>query len=418
MNAQICNRTIFTRDNLEILRGINSKSMDLIYLDPPFNSKKTYSAPIGSQAAGAEFKDAWTLRDTDDAWLGEIAERYDGLYRMIDAVGVIAGKGDKAYLIYLAMRLLELHRILKDTGTIYLHCDPTMSHGLKLVMDAIWGKDNFRNEIVWSYRRWTATKTRLPGLHDVLLCYGSRDAVFHPILIPNDHPNRSQYVSAKDASGKTIVQRDKDGQPIKRTVSATLTVGDVWDIPMISPNGKERNGYPTQKPLRLLERIIEMSTPENGLVLDPFCGCATTCIAAERLNRRWIGIDISDKAAELVKARLFKEVAIGDEKGQPALFANVIHRTDIPVRTDIHPVRRSKDIKRILFGLQEGRCNGCRYAFPFHGFSLDHIVPKSKGGSDTDHNLQLLCGHCNSKKGNRLTMAELVVELKREGMLR
>ena len=144
------NRTIFCHDNLYILRGLDTESVDLIYLDPPFNSNRNYSAPIGSEAAGAAFKDSWTLSDVDDAWHGEIAEREPALYQAIHASEVTHGKGMKSYLIMLGVRLLEMKRVLKPTGSIYLHCDPTASHYIKLVMDSVFGKNNFRNEIAWN----------------------------------------------------------------------------------------------------------------------------------------------------------------------------------------------------------------------------------------------------------------------------
>ena len=138
---------MWTGDNLEIMRGMNSESVDLIYLDPPFNSNRNYSAPIGSRAAGAAFKDTWTLSDVDNAWHGEIAERDPALYAVVDAAGLSHGKDMKSYLIMMAVRLLEMRRLLKDTGSIYLHCDPTASHYLKTLMDAIFGRDQFRDMI-------------------------------------------------------------------------------------------------------------------------------------------------------------------------------------------------------------------------------------------------------------------------------
>ena len=143
-------KTIFTGDNLPILRGMNSESVDLVYLDPPFNSNANYAAPIGSEAAGAEFKDTWTLSDVDNAWLDLIEAKYPQLNRVIHAA---MSNSDKSYLIYMAVRLLEMHRILKPTGVIYLHCDPTMSHYLKLLLDAVFDRKNFRNEIVWHYEK-------------------------------------------------------------------------------------------------------------------------------------------------------------------------------------------------------------------------------------------------------------------------
>ena len=152
----IKNRTIFENDNLFVLRGMDSESIDLIYLDPPFNSNRNYAAPIGSQAAGAAFKDTWTLSDVDNAWHGEIADREPALYQAIHTAELTHGKGMKSYLIMMAVRLLEMKRVLKKTGSLYLHCDPTASHYLKVVMDSIFGKNNFRSEITW--RRATSTQ--------------------------------------------------------------------------------------------------------------------------------------------------------------------------------------------------------------------------------------------------------------------
>ena len=143
------NRTLWTGDNLDIMRGMNSESVDLIYLDPPFNSNRLYAAPIGSEAAGAAFKDTWTLDDVDEAWHGEIADRDPTLYAIIGAAGYAHGKGMKSYLIMMAVRLMEMRRVLRDTGSIYLHCDTVASHYLKLLMDAVFGANQFLNEMAW-----------------------------------------------------------------------------------------------------------------------------------------------------------------------------------------------------------------------------------------------------------------------------
>ena len=170
----------------------------------------------------------------------------------------------------------------------------------------------------------------------------------------------------------------------------------MWtDINAINSQAKERTGYPTQKPLALLERIIKASSNEGDVVLDPFCGCATACVAAEQLGRRWVGIDISPKAVELVNMRL--KQAMGD------LFHHryVTARTDIPRRTDVDVPRNYRQNKHVLFGEQEGLCAGCGVMFPFRNFTVDHVVPRSRGGTDHLDNLQLLCGACNSLKGDR-----------------
>ena len=167
------NRTMWTGDNLDIMRGMNSETVDLIYLDPPFNSNRNYSAPIGSQAAGAAFKDTWTLSDVDEAWHGEVADRESGVYEAINASGVTHGKGMKSYLIMMAVRLLEMRRLLKPTGSLYLHCDPTASHYLKTLMDAVFGKDNFRNEVIWKRTSSHNRAKRWGPIHDTLPFYSA-----------------------------------------------------------------------------------------------------------------------------------------------------------------------------------------------------------------------------------------------------
>ena len=164
-------KTIWTGDNLDILRGLNSECVDLIYLDPPFNSNQNYAAPVGSKAAGAAFKDTWTLSDLDVAWMGLIADEHHAVYYVLQAAREAHGKGMQSYLCMMAVRLLEMRRVLKDTGSIYLHCNPTASHYLKLLMDAVFGQGQFRNEVVWSYRRWPSKSSYFQTMHDVILFY-------------------------------------------------------------------------------------------------------------------------------------------------------------------------------------------------------------------------------------------------------
>lgn len=398
----IKNRTIFTGDNLDILRGMNSNCVDLIYLDPPFNSNRNYEAPIGSEAAGAAFKDTWTLSDVDVAWHGEIAENEPALYSIIDATGLSHGKGMKSYLIMMAMRLIELKRILKDTGSIYLHCDPTASHYLKMLMDTIFGESNFRNEIIWGYKSGGASKSSFAKKHDVILFYAKN---------MNNHIfNTQMYERVVDKSKgydpRIEFKKNKKGESYRLNI-----MRDIWDdIGIISPNSKiERTGYPTQKPLKLLERIIKASSNEGDVVLDPFCGCATTCIASERLKRQWIGIDLSPLASKLIIQRAEKELGM--------FSIGMIERNDIPIRSDIGKLPPYKSHKRTLFGEQEGKCNLCKYTFPFANFTIDHIVPKSKGGQDNKENLQLLCNACNSIKGTGTNEEALAKIKKRDSSL-
>ena len=487
MNVE--NRTIFEGDNLHILRGLDSETIDLIYLDPPFNSNRTYEAPIGSEAAGAAFKDAWTLSDLDNAWHGELAEHEPALYSAISAAEFSHSKGMKAYLIMMGIRMLEMRRVLKPKGSIYLHCDPTASHYLKTMMDSIFGEKQFRNEIVWQRTNAHNLKAKyFSKTHDVLLFYSKdKDYTWNKQYTDYSQAQLSRY--KKDETGRLYTGRDltvssggnrnfqwrgsrpasnrswgasleqlekwytegrillkRDGTPRLDGLKVYLDelpgkqVPAIWtDIPRIGNTSKERLGYPTQKPLALLERIIKASSKPDDVILDPFCGCATTCIAAESLQRQWLGIDLSPKAVELVKMRLARDLNMTEDTG--LLGDKVIHRTDIPTRLlpdeprQIHAetlfgtqseiervlsqveLRQYRTYKHTLFGLQEGKCNGCEVLFPFRNMTIDHILPRSRGGSDAPDNLQLLCGACNSTKSNR-TQDDLIAALREQGVLR
>lgn len=276
--TQICNRTLFTGDNLPVLRRMDTASVDLIYLDPPFNSNRNYSAPIGSEAAGAYFKDSWELSDTDLAWHGEIAEREPALYQIIGAAGLSHSKGMQAYLIMMAVRLLEMRRVLKESGSIYLHCDPTAGAYLKTLMDAIFGPDAFRNEIVWCYAGGGTPKRDFPRKHDTILRYAGEERTFNVLRKPYKE-NTQQVGKHSTWSG---------GHDIDLARGTPIT--DWWtDLKTVTGWAPEKTGYPTQKPLALLERIIRASSNEGDYVFDPFCGCATTLVAAEKLSRKWGG---------------------------------------------------------------------------------------------------------------------------------
>ena len=380
----------------------------------------------------------------------------------LKAAGFSHGKGMQSYLTMMAVRLLEMHRVLKDTGSIYLHCDPTASHYLKQLMDAVFGAGNFKNEITWQ-RRYGAFSTlhksnKFGVVTDSIFFYAkSEDAQFQP-QYNMDAPQYQDYVDRTfkhvDDNGRRyriadlanpalrpnliyeykgypppkngwaiskdkMAQWDDDGRlhfPSKPTGRIQRKrfldelkgkpVQNLWtDIKMVSSQSAERIGYPTQKPLALLERIIQASSNPGDVVLDPFCGCATACVAAGRLNRQWVGIDISLKAAELVNLRL--------QQAMGSLFHHgyVTARTDIPRRTDIDAPIPYRQNKHVLFGQQEGLCNGCRGDFPFKLYEVDHVGPKSKGGTDHLGNLQLLCGHCNKIKGDK-PQEHLIAQLK------
>ena len=455
-------KTIWTGDNLDILRGMNSECVDLIYLDPPFNSNQNYAAPVGSSAAGAAFKDTWTLSDLDVAWMGLIAEEQPAVADLLHTSRLTHGKGMQSYLTMMAVRLLEMRRVLKPMGSIYLHCDPTASHYLKLLMDAVFGAGNFRNEITWQ-RTPAHTDSRTFGnVSDTILFYSTASINGDAIRVPlkpeyvkshysfNDErgvyrtdnltgpglsqgesgqawhdydpgtigrcwsvPLKGKYaqwigeniipgytmmtsvlerLDALDKADMLIYASSSKVPQLKRYLAANpgQVPSDNWyDIPPINSQAKERVGYPTQKPLALLERIVKASSNEGDVVLDPFCGCATACVAADKLNRRWLGIDISPKAVELVIERLQKSPPLGI--GSLFHHGYVTARTDVPRRTDVETPVNYRQNKHVLFGQQEGLCAGCKVMFPFRIFEVDHIIPQARGGTDHIENLQLLC---------------------------
>ncbi len=387
--------TLFTNDNLFILHGLNSESVDLIYLDPPFNSKRMYSAPIGSKAASTSFKDMWTWADVDEGYLDKIADKYPFLSKFIQSIEGIGGKAMMSYCVYMTQRIIEMHRILKITGSFYLHCDPTASHYLKLILDDIFNRDNFRNEITWCYTGPSASKKNFPKKHDIIFRYSKSDNYYFDadsvrIKYKALHTDKGQD-SAKiwGESGKLQDEKTRQEYLDRGKIPEDWWI-DISSGGHISP--KERTGYPTQKPLALLHRIIKASSKEGDVVLDPFCGCATTCVAAQQLGRKWIGIDIEHKAIDLLIDRL------SDDAG---LFKDFAHRTDVPKRTDIEIEPIDKNVKQRLFEQQKSCCNACDVVLEIRHFEVDHIIPKAKGGGDYYENYQLLCGNCNRIKGDR-----------------
>jgi len=359
--------TLYYGDNLTILREhIAEESVDLIYLDPPFNSNRSYnvlfreSTGKSADAQITAFDDTWHWGPSSEEALAEINQLANPVtVEIVNAIVSSVKRNDvAAYLVMMAVRLIELHRVLKPTGSLYLHCDPTASHYLKVVLDSILGPQSFRNEIVWKRTSARSDSHRWNHIHDVLLFYSKSNVYtwntqyteydqeyvdkFYRHVDPDSgrryasdnltatgtregssgQPWRGIDVRAKgnhwkyrietleemDSEGRIVWPQKKGGVPrYKRYLDEMPGVAIqsiVLDIPPISSQAAERLGYPTQKPLALLERIVRASSNEGDVVLDPFCGCGTAVVAAQKLGRQWIGIDITHLAIGLLRSRL------------------------------------------------------------------------------------------------------------------
>ena len=368
--------TIFTADNLDVLRGMNSGCIDLIYLDPPLSTDMSQS-PFGSDARS--YRDVWTKGMVRDEWVVDIRRDLPALDQIIKAAAVSHSEPMQAYLAYMSIRLVEMRRVLKDTGSIYLHCDPTASHYLKAAMDSIFGYRNFLDEIIWNYR--APAGGRIVGkkpikAHDTLLVY-AKSYGKHTYNIPHaEYPanySRIRSSSADEYRGISYSPRRSDS-PVYEYRRAVL-LSNVWsDLRPLRPyrpdrSRQEATGFPTQKPRSLLERIIGISSNPGEVVLDPFCGCATACIAAEGITvtlmegeypslqpapRRWIGVDIQQEAYEIVVQRVESELSLTERgpNGQILTHAGEVQHKkieygqgdahlqnpvggDVPERTDL-----------------------------------------------------------------------------------
>jgi adenine specific DNA methylase Mod len=356
---------LFYGDNLHVLREhLADESVDLIYLDPPFNSKRDYNllfkSPKGheSEAQITAFEDSWHWGEQAEREFDELLHQPNtDVAEMMQALRKFLGQNDMmAYLTMMANRLLQLHRVLKPTGSLYLHCDPTASHYLKIVLDGVFGKEAFRNEVIWKRTGAHGSSKRWGPVHDTIFFYSKSEDVcwnqiyqsqddyvserytyeekdgrkFYPITLhafgvrhgESGKPWRGIDITAKgghwkyavshleelDAEGRIYWPAKEGGMPrLKRYADDAkgAPAQDIWtDVAAINSQAQERLGYPTQKPLALLERIIAASSNEGDVVLDPFCGCGTAVHAAQKLKRKWIGIDITHLAISLIEKRL------------------------------------------------------------------------------------------------------------------
>ena len=373
----IANRTLFHADNLDVLRGIDTGTIHLIATDPPFNKGRDFHATPESLAKGASFQDRWSWKDdVHDEWIDQLEDDWPTVWSTIQGSRDSWGDDMGAFLCFMAVRILEMHRVLRPDGSMYLHCDPTASHYLKALMDSIFGRENFRSEIIWQRYSGRAKGSQHVsqsfGVDDDRLLFYARTAktkLIHPYVklsqdeieqrypktdakgrrytgiahfrginmgtrpnlcyewrgFKNPHPSgwrvSKERLEAEYQDGKVVVH--SNGRLERRRFfdpEKGIKIGSIWtDIQ--PPAGEESTGYPTQKPLALYERIIKASSNSGDIVLDAFCGCATTCVAAERLGRQWIGIDIWDGAHEVTISRLKKEGFLaGPDDNRPDLL--------------------------------------------------------------------------------------------------
>ena len=382
------NQLLVGSDNLDRMRSMKAESVDLIYLDPPFNTQKIFSS-IESGRSKAAFADIWTLGDFSMAQHIMMRKKHPSLHAVIEGMHAVNGNSWLAYLSYMGVRLLEMHRILKPHGSIYYHCDPTMSHGIKLVMDAIFGSNQFQNEFIWYYSGGGASPRRWARKHDTILFYTKGDSgwVFNADEVRVPHKWDKGQLRA-------------DGSP--RNPKGKIA-DDVFHHHSIMPWSQERTGYPTQKPLELLTRIIKASSNRGDIVLDPFCGCATAMEAAEKLGRRWIGIDISHEVVDIVKKRInSKNYEVESRRrwnNQRGYGASKKAIKEYCLVRQLSP-----------HASNQCYCNGCGIMHSADTMETDHVHPKGKGGILHYDNAQLLCISCNRLKDNK-DMAFLYAQL-------
>ncbi len=291
-------------DNLDTLRTLPSESVDLIYLDPPYNSKRVYNCSFGAKAQAKAFDDNWSWGQEQIRWLNDINERNKNVWCLLNCLMKTFKRNDglPAYLVAMTVRLIEMHRVLKSTGSIYLHVDPTASHYLKLVMDQVFGGGRFRNEIIWCYTGPSPCKRYFPKKHDTILFYSKdEDYTFNPDAVRL--PYVAEFTKARGVHGKKDYEEDDQRERYNKGKLPTSWWADGF-LSNISAYRKELLGYPTQKPIALLERIIEASSNEGDVVLDPYMGSGTTIEAAAKLNRNWIGMDVTHHAVACTAARL------------------------------------------------------------------------------------------------------------------
>ena len=310
-------------DCLEVVRGLAAESVDLVYVDPPFFTQKTHSLVTRDRATRFEFSDEWKSR-------GE-------------------------YLAFLRARLKEFRRVLKTTGSLFFQCDTSASHHIRCLLDEVFGDAMFRSEIIWHYRRWSnSQRNPMPSHQNIFFYSKTDDYEYHQLFdeySPSTNVDQILQRRQRDEHGKAVYARDENGKVVHDGHKKGVPIADVWDIPLLNPKAKERVGYPTQKPILLLERIIGLVTSPGGLVLDPFTGSGTALVAAELLGRNSLGIDIAAEAVQLAKQRLEQPFKTSSEllrKGRETYVQSDEEALAYLHGLPIVPVQRNRGIDAIL----------------------------------------------------------------------
>ena len=450
------NRTLYHDDNLKFLRGMNSETVHLIATDPPFNKNRDFHATPDSLAKGASFKDRWSWdRDVHEDWTDSIKDDWPAVWNVIGAARSAYGDDMGAFLCWIGVRLMEMRRVLRADGTLYLHLDRTAVAYVKCLLDGIFGAKNFITEIIWNYG--TPSGGRAGGRkpvksHETLLVYAKKygQHIYNRQYTPYSENYRTKWFRHVDEEGRKYRTRTRKGQVIRQYLDTSpgVPLSDTWsDIRSLygssgwfPNNRREITGYPTQKPLALYERIILASSNENDFVLDPFCGCATTPIAAERLKRQWVGMDIWEGAIGVVKERMERDTILRDDDSSHITLPQVHYITQPPERTDENEIaaptlrlrmRRPieawekinhRGMTNILAAAQASNggviCAGCGRTLEREFMQLDHITPKSDRGANHILNRILLCGPCNRRKRDNLTLRGLMRANKKAGWMK
>ena len=493
-NTDALNRTVFISDNLPFLKSLDTESIDLVVIDPPFGKKQTFTGrlrpPLSKQEREQEqdlmvnwgvydvasayelgveypdqtgetalFREMWRFeRVLQQEWWDAVRET--PIWWLIESTRRTHDEDTAAYIAFMAQRMVEIRRILKPTGSVYLHCDHDANAYLRQMMDAVFGANNFRNEIIWAYTGPSNTRRWFPRKHDTILFYAkSNSAVFNrdAVRVPYDQETiarRGRVEGARSIISPSVETAGRRSEEQVQSIFGQGKVPESWwdDIPALT-NQRETTGYPTQKPQALAHRIIQASSNPGDLVLDCFAGCAYVPVAAEMLGRRWIACDMSPRAWTIVRRQFAKKpelgmTAKGEETGYEEASPNFEGKgvlkargpRELPARSDPEmrleylparahlpqirfrqtPLETSAEIWQAFVDEWGTECWYCgrRQDADRRSLQLDHVEPNKGDGSNDDcWNRALACAPCNSDKSDRLTPTQAIDKALAEGRI-